>query len=162
MYAKYSQITLKVVLVQHLVIMNVTEHLKTNYYKMDTIIFVNFFYLIIMIYTLKYIFAFIYPLLGLSIICISYRLCLHEHRMKQLFVVFFVIALSTNVVSHTLFAQCLNGTVRLHSESGSYYRRYGQVEVCVNNVWGTMCNDFWDEKDAAVICKMLGYSSYGK
>ena len=59
-------------------------------------------------------------------------------------------------------APCVNGTVRLYSKSGSYFRRYGRVQVCVNNDWGTVCNHFWDAQDASVVCNMLGYSLYGE
>ena len=57
-----------------------------------------------------------------------------------------------------LKAFCKNGTVRLRG-GGSYY---GRVEVCVNNIWGTICSDFWDYEDASVVCGQLGYSQYGK
>ena len=34
----------------------------------------------------------------------------------------------------------------------------GRVEICQNNMYSTVCDDFWDELEAKVVCAQLEYT----
>ena len=56
-------------------------------------------------------------------------------------------------------APCTTGQLRL---AGGSIPNEGRVEICMNNVWGTVCDDSLSSNDATVVCRQLGYSTQGE
>ena len=55
--------------------------------------------------------------------------------------------------------ECQEGSLRLE---GGVTQELGRLEICVNGVWGVVCNKDWDDCDSAVACKELGFNTQGK
>ena len=54
---------------------------------------------------------------------------------------------------------CTRGDIRLRGGANSLT---GRVEICNNNIWGTVCDDFWGTPDATVVCRQLEHSTTGE
>ena len=53
---------------------------------------------------------------------------------------------------------CIEGDVRLVN---GHTRYEGRVEICANNIWGTVCRNGWSSTDTRVVCRQLGFNSAG-
>ena len=58
-----------------------------------------------------------------------------------------------NITVVTSSVACSDGDIQL---SGGRNGTIGLVQICRENVWGTVCDDSWDDTDAQVVCNQLG------
>lgn len=92
------------------------------------------------------------------ILLIAHILMMLELAAKQ--VIFFLnhVTLLHLCVTMYMCIACTHGVARLR---GSSFSNQGRVEICVNGVWGTVCDDSWAQVDANIVCRQLGYSNSG-
>lgn len=50
----------------------------------------------------------------------------------------------------------MNGTVPTATQTE------GRVEICYENVYYSICDDFWDDQDAQVVCGQLRVPGNGR
>ena len=68
------------------------------------------------------------------------------------------VTLNLGLYSHLLSVTvCTNGDIRLMNGTEPSVRE-GRVEICYNNTFGTICDDYWDIVDAGVVCRNLGFN----
>ena len=72
---------------------------------------------------------------------------------------------SINYLCHSgtnFTADCNDTDIRLAGGTVSVNETSGRVEICFGGIWGTVCDDYWDNINAAVVCRQLGLNSEGK
>ena len=79
------------------------------------------------------------------------RFVAYENVQKYCYITILTTFATVNSVGST----CTYGDVRLVGGSNQYE---GRVEVCINDQWGTVCDNSWGTTDATTVCKQLGYA----
>ena len=62
---------------------------------------------------------------------------------------------SNNIMHYSILACSTEGDIRLANGRNKFE---GRVEVCQGGQWKTVCERWWDNREADVVCRQLGFS----
>ena len=62
------------------------------------------------------------------------------------------------LANKTVYNDCFDGDIRL---VGGSKDNEGNVQICYNNAWGSVCDESWESSDSNVVCRQLGFQPYG-
>ena len=74
-------------------------------------------------------------------------LCMYVSFCNQLECIFMIVPMN-----------CSERNIRLRF---GVHETTGTVEVCAAGFWGTICHNLWDSRDADVVCRQLGFPTFG-
>ena len=68
-----------------------------------------------------------------------------------------------HVAQNTASDNCTHGDLQLANSMNDSIElsNEGRVEVCVNNLWSTVCDTAFSSHDATVACRQLNYDGAG-
>ena len=55
-------------------------------------------------------------------------------------------------------SNCSDGDIRL---VGGRNKSEGNVQMCYNKAWSSLCSHNWETTAANIVCRELGYQAYG-
>ena len=67
--------------------------------------------------------------------------------------------IKSGISSYVNTTDCTDGDIRVVDGDSALQ---GRVEICIDGVWGTVCDDMWGVEEASVACRQLGFSPDGK